>query len=55
MQDYNNTDCDCDCHYGAKVSHWQYRSGAGYERSPCSCEIKDNPNFVPDEIRNTWK
>ena len=55
MKDGKNTDCDCDCHYGAKVNHWQYTSGEGYKRSPCSCEIEGNPNFVPKEIRDTWK
>lgn len=55
MKDDKNTDCDCDCHYGAKVNHWQYHSGEAYKRSPCSCEIDGNPNFVPKEIRETWK
>ena len=50
-----NDTCDCNCHNGAKVHHWQYTAGAGYERTKCSCEIKDNPNFVPEEIRKGWK
>ncbi len=50
----HKTECDCNCHFGVRVGHWQYGSD-GYQPTKCSCTIKDNPNFVPEEIRKTWK
>lgn len=50
----HKTVCDCNCHFGVRVSHWQY-GNEGYKPSKCSCAIEGNPNFVPEEIRKGWK